>query len=120
MYVALGFQELPQPEADYENVGMQKIISTVGDVESDSTWTKKILEWLSNGIFGKMIQLKREVPSTGASPINLNGNMDNHLVAASKISNLPINRICGQVARDFMKTKTDMGDGMNNQEAEEF
>ena len=64
VYVALGFQELPQPEADYENVGMQKIISTVGDVESDSTWTKKILEWLSNGIFGKMIQLKREVPST--------------------------------------------------------
>jgi hypothetical protein len=41
-------------------------------------------------------------------------------VAASKISNLPINRICGQVARDFMKTKTDMGDSMNNQEAEEF
>lgn len=54
------------------------------------------------------------------APINLNGNMDNHLVAASKISNLPINRICGQVARDFMKTKTDMGDSMNNQEAEEF
>lgn len=68
VYVALGFQELPQPEADYENVGIQKIISTVGNVESDSTWTKKILEWLSNGIFGKMIQLKREVTINRSKP----------------------------------------------------
>ena len=30
--VTLGFQELPQLEADYGKVGMQKIITTVGNV----------------------------------------------------------------------------------------
>ena len=32
--VTLGFQELPQLEADYGKVGMQKIITTVGNVVS--------------------------------------------------------------------------------------
>lgn len=45
--------------------------------------------------------------------------MDN-LVPASKISDLPTGWICGQVARDFVKTKTGMGGSMNIQEAEEF
>ena len=39
---------------------------------------------------------------------------------ASKISDLPTGWICGQVARDFVKTKTGMGGSMNIQEAEEF
>jgi type IV secretory pathway TraG/TraD family ATPase VirD4 len=30
--VTLGFQELPQLEADYGKIGMQKIITTVGNV----------------------------------------------------------------------------------------
>jgi type IV secretory pathway TraG/TraD family ATPase VirD4 len=34
--VTLGFQELPQLEADYGKVGMQKIITTVGNVVSGS------------------------------------------------------------------------------------
>ena len=34
--VALGVQELPQLEADYGKVGMQKIITTVGNVVSGS------------------------------------------------------------------------------------
>lgn len=51
--------------------------------------------------------------------INLNESMDN-LVPASKISDLPTGWICGQVARDFVKTKTGMGGSMNIQEAEEF
>lgn len=51
--------------------------------------------------------------------INLNENMDN-LVPASKISDMATGWICGQVARDFTKTKTGMRDQMNIQEAEEF
>ena len=38
--VALGFQELPQLEADYGKVGMQKIITTVGNVVSGSARSK--------------------------------------------------------------------------------
>ena len=59
--VALGFQELPQLEADYGKVGMQKIITTVGNVVSGSARSKETLEWLSNDIFGKVVQLKKGV-----------------------------------------------------------
>ena len=118
--VTLGFQELPQLEADYGKVGMQKIITTVGNVVSGSARSKETLEWLSNDIFGKVVQLKRGVTiDRDKTSINLNENMDN-LVPASKISDLPTGWICGQVARDFVKTKTGMGGSMNIQEAEEF
>lgn len=118
--VALGFQELPQLEADYGKTGMQKIITTVGNVVSGSARCKETLEWLSNDIFGKVVQLKRGVTiDRDKTSINLNENMDS-LVPASKISDLPTGWICGQVARDFVKTKTGMGDTLNIQEAEEF
>ena len=64
--VTLGFQELPQLESDYGKVGMQKVITTVGNVGKPTGW------------------------------------------------------ICGQTARDFMKTKTGRGYSMDIQEAEEF
>jgi hypothetical protein len=59
--VALGFQELPQLEADYGKVGMQKIITTVGNVVSGSARSKETLEWLSSDIFGKVVQLKKGI-----------------------------------------------------------
>ena len=118
--VALGFQELPQLEADYGKVGMQKIITTVGNVVSGSARSKETLEWLSNDIFGKVVQLKKGVTiDRDKTSINLNENMDN-LVPASKISDMATGWICGQTARDFVKTKTGMRDNMNIQEAEEF
>lgn len=118
--VALGFQELPQLEADYGKVGMQKIITTVGNVVSGSARSKETLEWLSSDIFGKVVQLKKGVTiDRDRTSINLNENMDS-LVPASKISDLPTGWICGQVARDFVKTKTGMRDNLNIQEAEEF
>ena len=118
--VALGFQELPQLEADYGKVGMQKIITTVGNVVSGSARSKETLEWLSNDIFGKVVQLKKGVTiDRDRTSINLNENMDS-LVPASKISDMPTGWICGQVARDFQKTKTGRGGSMNIQEAEEF
>jgi len=118
--VALGFQELPQLEADYGKVGMQKIITTVGNVVSGSARSKETLEWLSSDIFGKVVQLKKGVTiDRDKTSINLNENMDS-LVPASKISDMPTGWICGQTARDFTVTKTGRGGSMNIQESEEF
>ena len=118
--VALGFQELPQLESDYGKVGMQKVITTVGNVVSGSARAKETLEWLSNDIFGKVVQLKKGVTiDRDKTSINLNENMDS-LVPASKISDMPTGWIAGQTARDFIKTKTGRGDSMNIQESAEF
>ena len=118
--VTLGFQELPQLEADYGKVGMQKIITTVGNVVSGSARAKETLEWLSNDIFGKVVQVKKGVTiDRDKTSINLNENMDS-LVPASKISDMATGWICGQTARDFVKTKTGTGGLMNIQESEEF
>lgn len=103
--VVLGFQELPQLEADYGKVGMQKIITTVGNVISGSARAKETLEWLSNEIFGKVKQMKKGITiDRDRTSINLNENMDS-LVPASKISDMPAGWLCGQTARDFMPTK---------------
>ena len=111
--VALGFQELPQLEADYGKVAMQKIITTVGNVVSGSARSKETLEWLSSDIFGKVVQLKKGVTiDRDKTSINLNENMDS-LVPASKISDMPTGWICGQTARDFVQTKTGSGGSMN-------
>jgi len=111
--VTLGFQELPQLEADYGKVGMQKIITTVGNVVSGSARAKETLEWLSNDIFGKVVQVKKGVTiDRDKTSINLNENMDS-LVPASKISDMATGWICGQTARDFVKTKTGTGGSMN-------
>ena len=118
--VTLGFQELPQLEADYGKVGMQKIITTVGNVVSGSARSKETLEWLSNDIFGKVKQIKKGITiDREKTSINLNENMDS-LVPASKISDMPTGWICGQTARDFVATKTGLNDKMNIQESEEF
>ena len=118
--VALGFQELPQLEADYGKTGMQKIITTVGNVVSGSARAKETLEWLSNDIFGKVVQLKKGVTiDRDKTSINLNENMDS-LVPASKISDMPTGWIAGQSARDFIKTKTGHNGSMNIQESAEF
>ena len=118
--VILGFQELPQLEADYGKVGMQKIITTIGNVVSGSARSKETLEWLSNDIFGKTVQLKKGYTiDHSRTSINLNENMDS-MVPASKISDMPSGWICGQVARDFTPTKTGRGGSMNIQESEEF
>ena len=118
--VALGFQELPQLESDYGKVGMQKVITTVGNVVSGSARAKETLEWLSNDIFGKVVQMKKGVTiDRDKTSVNLNENMDN-LVPGSKIADMPTGWIAGQTARDFIKTKTGMGGSMNIQTSEEF
>lgn len=118
--VTLGFQELPQLEADYGRVGMQKIITTVGNVVSGSARAKETLEWLSTDIFGRIVQMKKGLTiDADKTSVNLNEELNN-LVPSSKISDLPTGWICGQVARDFTKTKTQMGDYMDIQKSDEF
>jgi len=76
--------------------------------------------WLSGDIFGKVVQLKKGVTiDRDRTSINLNENLDS-LVPASKISDMPTGWICGQVARDFVVTKTGRGGSMDIQNAEEF
>ena len=54
--VTMAFQELPQLEADYGKNGMQKVITTCGNVFAGSARNKETLEWLQNDIFGKVKQ----------------------------------------------------------------
>lgn len=118
--VTLGFQELPQLEADYGKVGMQKIITTVGNVVSGSARAKETLEWLSGDIFGKVVQMKKGITiDRDKTSINLNENLDS-LVPASKISDMASGWLCGQTARDFTITKTGRKGSMDIQKAEEF
>ena len=105
---------------DYGKTGMQKIITTVGNVVSGSARAKETLEWLSNDIFGKVVQLKKGVTiDRDRTSVNLNENMDS-LVPGSKIADMATGWICGQTARDFVKTKTGRGGSMDIQESEEF
>ena len=118
--VTLGFQELPQLEADYGKVGKDKIITTVGNVVSGSARSKETLDWLSGDIFGKVVQLKKGITiDRDRTSINLNENMDS-LVPASKISDMASGWLCGQTARDFVVTKTGRWDSMDIKTAEEF
>ena len=118
--VTLGFQELPQLEADYGKVGKDKIITTVGNVISGSARSKDTLDWLSGDIFAKVVQLKKGITiDRDRTSINLNENLDS-LVPASKISDMASGWICGQTARDFTVTKTGRKGAMDIQKAEEF
>ncbi|MDD6553458.1 MAG: type IV secretory system conjugative DNA transfer family protein [Prevotellaceae bacterium] len=118
--VTLGFQEVPQLEADYQKIGKDKIITTVGNVISGSARAKETLDWLSGDIFGKVVQMKKGITiDRDKTSINLNENMDS-LVPASKISDMPSGWICGQVARDFQPTKTGFRGSMDIQNSDEF
>ncbi|MBR4226492.1 MAG: type IV secretory system conjugative DNA transfer family protein [Candidatus Methanomethylophilaceae archaeon] len=118
--VTLGFQELPQLESDYGKVGMEKVITTVGNVVSGSARSKETLEWLSNDIFGRVVQVKKGVTiDVDKTSINYNEGLEN-LVPASKISDMPTGWICGQTARDFVATKTGKCGQMDIQKSEEF
>ena len=118
--VTLGFQEIPQLEADYGKVGKDKIITTVANVISGSARSKETLDWLSSEIFGKVKQIKKGITiDRDRTSININENMDS-LVPASKISDMATGWICGQTARDFIPTKTGYKGSMNIQKSAEF
>ena len=118
--VVLGFQELPQLEANYGKVNMQKITSIIGNIISGSARNKETLEWLANDIMGKVVQLRTNVSvDQDKTSFSFNEGMDN-LVQGSKIADMATGWLCGQTARDFSPTKTGRGGSMDIQNAEEF
>lgn len=118
--VAMGFQELPQLEADYGKVGMQKVITTCGNVICGSARAKETLEWLQNDVFGKAKQISKNVSiNEDKTSISLNEKMDN-LVPAAKIADMATGWLCGQTARDFSKTDEKVFKGFDISDSPDF
>jgi len=118
--VTMGFQELPQLEADYGKVGMEKVTTVCGNVICGSARHKTTLEWLQNDIFGQVVQLKKGVTINDAkTSININENLG-HLMPASKIADMPTGWLCGQTSRDFIATKTGRNGNIDIENFTEF
>ncbi len=118
--VTLGFQELPQLEADYGKNGMQKIISTCGNIFMGAARNKETLEWAQNDVFGKVKQQSRSVTiNDRKTSISISEKMD-YLVPAAKIADMASGWLAGQSARDFTATDKDVFSGFDINESEEF
>ncbi len=118
--VTLGFQELPQLEADYGKNGMQKIISTCGNIFMGAARNKETLEWAQNDVFGKVKQQSRSVTiNDRKTSISISEKMD-YLVPAAKIADMATGWLAGQSARDFTATDKDVFSGFDINESEEF
>lgn len=118
--VTLGFQELPQLEADYGKNGMHKILSTCGNVFMGAARNKETLEWASNDVFGKVKQKSRSVTiDDKRTSICIQEKMDN-LVPAAKIADLATGWLAGQAARDFSETDKKAFSGFDINESEDF
>ena len=99
---------------------MQKVISVCANVICASARNKETLDWLSSSIFGKVKQVKKGISvDHHKTSISLNEEMGD-LVPASRIADMPTGFLCGQIARDFVATKTKSDGSINIQEAEEF
>lgn len=104
--VLLGFQELPQLEANYGKVNMEKITATIGNVISGSARNKATLEWLSSDIMGRTVQIKKNVSVDESKTSTTYNEGLESMLPSSKISDMATGWLCGQVARDFTPTAT--------------
>ena len=118
--VTLGFQELPQLEADYGKVGMQKIITTCGNIFMGAARNKETLEWAQNDVFGKAKQTSRSISINDQKvSITISEKMD-YLVPAAKIADMATGWLAGQAARDFTATDERMLEKFDIERSEEF
>ena len=118
--VTLGIQELPQLEADYGKNGMQKIITTCGNIFMGAARSKETLEWAQNDVFGKAKQITQSVSINGNKvSSSLSEKMD-FLVPASKIADMATGWLAGQAARDFNPTEQKMFSNFNIAESKDF
>ncbi|MEO4787481.1 type IV secretory system conjugative DNA transfer family protein [Bacteroides uniformis] len=118
--VTLGFQELPQLEADYGKVGMQKIITTCGNIFMGAARNKETLEWAQNDVFGKAKQTSRSISiNDNKVSTTISEKMD-YLVPAAKIADMATGRLAGQAARDFTATDDSMLNHFDIEQSEEF
>ena len=118
--VTMGFQELPQLESDYGKVGMQKVISTCGNVFAGQARAKETLTWLQNDIMGKNKQISKSVSINDKKVTESYSEKMDYMVQASKIADMGTGWLCGQTARDFVKTNKDVLNGVDIEEMEEF
>lgn len=118
--VTLGFQELPQLEADYGKVGMQKIITTCGNIFMGAARNKETLEWAQNDVFGKAKQTSRSISiNDNKVSTTISEKMD-YLVPAAKIADMATGWLAGQAARDFTTTDERMLNHFDIEQSEEF
>ena len=118
--VTLGFQELPQLEADYGKVGMQKIITTCGNIFMGAARNKETLEWAQNDVFGKAKQTSRSIfINDNKVSTTISEKMD-YLVPAAKIADMATGWLAGQAARDFTATDNSMLNHFDIEQSEEF
>lgn len=118
--VTLGFQELPQLEADYGKVGMQKIITTCGNIFMGAARNKETLVWAQNDVFGKAKQTSRSISiNDNKVSTTISEKMD-YLVPAAKIADMATGWLAGQAARDFTATDDSMLNHFDIEQSEEF
>ena len=118
--VTLGFQELPQLEADYGKVGMQKIITTCGNIFMGAARNKETLEWAQNDIFGKVKQTSKSYSINDNKVSTTISEKIDFLVPAAKIADMATGWLAGQAARDFTATDEKMLRSFDIEESEEF
>lgn len=118
--VTLGFQELPQLEADYGKVGMQKIITTCGNIFMGAARNKETLEWAQNDVFGKAKQTSRSISINDHKVSTTISEKMDFLVPAAKIADMATGWLAGQAARDFTATDDSMLDHFDIEQSEEF
>ena len=118
--VALGFQELPQLEADYGKVGMQKIITTCGNIFMGAARNKETLEWAQNDVFGKAKQTSRSISINDQKVSTTISEKMDYLVPAAKIADMATGWLAGQAARDFTATDESMLNRFDIEQSEEF
>ena len=118
--VPLGLQEHPQFEADYGKVGMQKIITTCGNIFMGAARNKETLEWAQNDVFGKAKQTSRSISiNDNKVSTTISEKMD-YLVPAAKIADMATGWLAGQAARDFTATDDSMLNHFDIEQSEEF
>ena len=118
--VTLGFQELPQLEADYGKVGMQKIITTCGNFFMGAARNKETLEWAQNDVFGKAKQTSRSISINDQKVSTTISEKMDYLVPAAKIADMATGWLAGQAARDFTATDESMLEKFDIEQSEEF
>jgi hypothetical protein len=118
--VTLGFQELPQLEADYGKVGMQKIITTCGNIFMGAARNKETLEWAQNDVFGKAKQTSRSISINDQKVSTTISEKMDYLVPAAKIADMATGWLAGQAARDFTATDERMLEKFDIERSEEF
>lgn len=118
--VTLGFQELPQLEADYGKIGMQKIITTCGNIFMGAARNKETLEWAQNDVFGKAKQTSTSITINDSKISTSISEKLDYLVPAAKIADMATGWLAGQAARDFTATDKKMLSNFDIEQSEEF